>query len=168
MSHDGTNTSEVLSSDMKERLKDEKQATDDELEYLEKLLKIQKEKTSGERASSRQPSIVIDDFLYHGDLGHAIDLNLLLDLGIQHIINLCDCPLDEGINELFHVLWIDNLEDNFQGNIRLHLDRTNNFLSECKEKHEKVLVHCQAGISRSSSIVLAYLIRFNLIHRFKI
>jgi protein-tyrosine phosphatase len=160
MSDNVADTSELITSEMKDRLKTEAHANDDEIGYLERLLKIQKEKTNGERASSRQPSIVIDDFLYHGDLGHAIDINLLLDLGIQHIINLCDCPLDNEIIDVFDVLWIHDLEDSFQGNIRSHFDQTNEFISKCKEQNEKVLVHCQAGISRSSSIVLAYLIRF--------
>jgi protein tyrosine phosphatase len=160
MSNTGVETNNfIIDSDLKNLLKNEIQATDEELKSLEKLLKIQKEKMNNERGSRRQPSVVIDGFLYHGDLGHAIDLDLLLELKIQHIINLCDCPLDKEIQELFDVLWIHDLEDNVQGNIRRYFDQTNEFLSKCKIKNEKVLVHCQAGISRSSSIVLAYLIK---------
>jgi dual specificity MAP kinase phosphatase len=153
------NTNNLIDSSTKENLKSEIQATDEELKYLEKLLKIQKEKMNNEKGSRRQPSVVIDNFLYHGDLGHAIDLDLLLELKIQHIINMCDCPLDKEIAEIFNVLWIHDLEDNVKSNIKIHFQETNDFLYSCKIKNEKVLVHCQAGISRSSSIVLAYLIR---------
>lgn len=159
-------TSSLINFELRDRLRNEMNVTDEELSSLEKLLKIQRKKLVNERGSSRQPSIVIDHFLYHGDLGHAIDCQLLLDLQIQHIINLCDCSLDDQINEIFHVLWIGDLEDNFQGNIRRYFDQTNRFLTECKDKNEKVLVHCQAGISRSSSIVLAYLIKSDSNHYF--
>jgi len=161
MSDTVMDTNDLIDSNIKEYLKSEIQATDEELKYLEKLLKIQKEKMNNERGSRRQPSIVIDDFLYHGDLGHAIDLDLLLELKIQHIINMCDCPLDKEIQDIFNVLWIHDLEDNIQSNIKIYFQETNDFLFSCKMKNEKVLVHCQAGISRSSSIVLAYLIRLN-------
>ena len=148
-----------IDSSTKASLQTELQVTDDEFEYLENLLKVQNKIMNKERGSSRQPSLIIDDFLYQGDLGHAIDTHLLLDLGIRNIINVCDCPLDEKVNQIFTVLWIHNLEDHFRGNIRIHFDETNQFLSKCKENNEKVLVHCQAGISRSSGIILAYLIR---------
>jgi hypothetical protein len=159
-------TIHLLDSDKKARLKHEIDATDEELISLENLLKIQKDKMNLPRGSRGLPSVVIDDFLYHGDLGHAIDMNLLLDLHISHIINVCDCPLDKEINEIFDVLWIDNLEDNYQGQIQNYFDQTNQFLMKCKNLDHKVLVHCQAGISRSSSIVLAYLIKLDLFYFF--
>lgn len=152
----------LLKDDIKARLVTELDANDNEIGSLINLLQIQKAKIQDEPMNRAQPSIVIDDFLYHGDLGHAIDLDLLLDLKIQHIINVCDCPLDEQIQKIFDVLWIRDLEDNLQADVRRCFDQTNQFLFECKEKNEKVLVHCQAGISRSSAIVLAYLIKFDI------
>ncbi|CAF1063816.1 unnamed protein product [Rotaria magnacalcarata] len=146
---------------IKTRLINELNANNEELKSLENLLKIQKEKSNKQMINNFEPSIIIEDFLYHGDLAHAIDINLLVDLNIKNIINLCDCQLDEQIEAIFNLLWIQNLEDDFHGNINKYFDQTNQFLFECKEKNEKVLVHCQAGISRSSSIVLAYLIRYN-------
>ncbi len=160
MMNNGIEMNNFVDSITKDRLRDEMQATDEELNSLERLIKLQKEKMNFPIGSRSQPSVVIDDFLYHGDLGHAIDIHLLLDLGIRHIINLCECPLDDQIQEVFHVLWINDLEDSFQGNIKQYFEETNKLLYECKKNNEKVLVHCQAGISRSSSIVLAYLIRF--------
>jgi protein-tyrosine phosphatase len=62
------------------------------------------------------------------------------------------------ITEKFNVLWI-NVNDELQADIKKYFDETNQFLYNCKEKNEKVLVHCQMGISRSSSIVLAYLMK---------
>lgn len=143
-------------------LQKELQATDDELKTLEKLIEIQKEKIHSTGGSRNQPSLVIDKFLYLGDLGHAIDANLLLDLSIDNILNVCDCQLDEEISRIRNVKWIETLDDHPQANIREKFDETNAFLLECKKKNEKVLVHCQQGISRSSSIVLAYLMKLVL------
>ena len=104
------------------------------------------------------PSVVIDDFLYHGDFAHASNVKLLNRIGIRCIVRLCDSPPGKEISDNFHVLWI-NLCDEFKADIRKHFEETNQFLYDCKQKQEKVLVHCEMGISRSSSIVLAYLMK---------
>lgn len=142
-------------------LKKNQNATDEELVYLRQLqgLKMKKHVSNPiGRGNQGTPSIVLDDFLYHGDLAHASNMGLLTDLGIQCIIDVCDCPLDQPIVDKFKVLWI-NLDDVLGADIRTHFEKTNKFLEECKEKNEKVLVHCQMGISRSTSVVLAYLMK---------
>ena len=149
--------SHSIDSTIKELLTSEMQATAEELNYISRVLGlVYKIRTSAEDDSI--PSIVIDDFLYHGDLGHASDMQLLTSLDIRHIINTCDCPLEKEIMDNFDVLWI-NIQDDFRTDVSRHFDETNKFLVLCKEKNEKVLVHCQAGVSRSSSVVLAYLIK---------
>ncbi|CAF1257970.1 unnamed protein product [Rotaria sordida] len=87
-------------------------------------------------------------------------MKLLEELGIQHIINVSHIRLDKDIVDKYNVLWI-NLKDNFRENIQQHFDRTNEFLQTCKNKNEKVLIHCQSGISRSTSVILAYLLRYH-------
>ncbi|CAF0843206.1 unnamed protein product [Adineta ricciae] len=148
---------------MEDYLRKSSKATDDELTYLKSILDLRiKKRQSTEigRASYGFPSVVIDNFLYHGDLGHASNIGLLNQLGIQHIINICDCKLDQIIVDKYNVLWI-NLYDELQADIKKYFDRTNEFLYNCKQKNEKVLVHCQMGISRSSSIILAYLMKYH-------
>lgn len=146
---------------MGEHLKEKMNATDEELAEMQDLMDLRVTKRQQEskfRFSYAEPSLVIDDFLYHGDLGHATSMKLLSALNIKHIVNVCDCPLDSSITSEFDVKWI-NLDDSLTENIRKHFDDTNDFIAKCKEKNEKVLVHCQAGISRSSSVVLAYLMK---------
>jgi protein-tyrosine phosphatase len=136
-------------------------ATSEEIDYLKHLYALKskpREDTQIKRQGARKPSLIIDSFLYHGDLGHAQNMNLLNELGIQHIINVCDFPLGKDIVEHFNVLWI-HINDELGVDIRKHFETTNSFLHTCKQKGEKVLVHCQMGISRSSSIILAYLIK---------
>ncbi|CAF1086513.1 unnamed protein product [Didymodactylos carnosus] len=134
-------------------------ATDQEIEYIEELTKL-RSKRRDSPYFNKNPSIVIDNFLFHGDLGHASNLQLLKQLDIRHIINICDFPLDKKIMSAFNVLHI-NLDDSMEVDIKQHFDKTNQFLKTCKEKNEKVLVHCQMGISRSSTIVLAYLMKYH-------
>jgi len=146
---------------MESYLRDTLNATDEELTYLNEMLALRTKKRaslSTDRHIYGSPSVVIDDFLYHGDLGHASNIKLLNELGIRHIIDICDFELEKEILENFHVLWI-NLYDEFKADIKKHFEETNQFLYDCKQKNEKVLVHCQMGISRSSSIVLAYLMK---------
>jgi hypothetical protein len=153
---------DTIDVEIKNILKTDLQATDEELKALERLIQIQHEQMTSNGGTRNQPSVIIEDFLYHGDLGHAIDTELLVSLGIFNVINVCDCPLDQR-NGLINILWIDDLEDNIQGNIQRCFDQTNEFITKCKEENRKVLIHCQAGISRSSAIVLAYLIKFDLL-----
>ena len=146
---------------MDDYLRDTFNATDDELAQLQNILdfrKAKRETMTSSRELYATPSIVLDDFLYHGNLGHASNQTLLNKLGIRHIINVCDCSLDKVIAENFNVLWI-NLYDEFKTDIKKYFQETNEFLARCREKNEKVLVNCQMGISRSSSIVLAYLMK---------
>jgi protein-tyrosine phosphatase len=142
-------------------LKDTFNATDEELSYLEQIIQLRVVKLQSltvHRHLYNSPSVVLDEFLYHGNLGHASNMKLLNEIGIRHIINISDCELDKEIIDNFHVLWV-NVNDELRVNIKQHFEQTNQFLNECKEKNEKVLVHCQMGISRSSSIVLAYLMK---------
>jgi protein-tyrosine phosphatase len=43
--------------------------------------------------------------------------------------------------------------------IELFFDEACDFISESLENHEGVLVHCRSGVSRSSTIVLSFLIK---------
>ncbi|CAF1250870.1 unnamed protein product [Adineta steineri] len=148
---------------MESYLRDSFNATDEEIAYLNELLDIRVKKRASMSSSKHTyglPSVVIDDFLYHGDLGHASNMKLLRELNIQHIIDVCDCQLEKEILENFNVLWI-NLNDEFKADIKKYFEETNKFLYNCKQKNEKVLVNCQMGISRSSSVVLAYLMKYH-------
>ena len=136
-------------------------ATNDEVAYLESIMQLRFKDRAPlpmQNSGYGTPSIVIDDFLYHGDYRQASNINLLKELNIRHIVSVIDSELSPTITEHCNVLFI-NLSDEIQANVKQHFDQTNEFLSKCKEKNEKVLVHCQMGISRSSSIVLAYLMK---------
>ncbi|CAF3726254.1 unnamed protein product [Rotaria sp. Silwood1] len=140
-------------------LKDIMNVEDEELTYLNSVLKLQY-KTRKLILNGNTPSVVIDDFLYHGDMNHATNVNLLKNLGIKHIINTCNSPLPKSVTEKFNVLWINVLDD-INTSINQYFEQTNDFLHLCKQKNDKVLVHCHMGISRSSSIILAYLIKYH-------
>lgn len=143
-------------------LRRDREATDDELKYLQDLVNLRSKKRAvqpAKKAGYNTPSVIIDDFLYHGDLKHARNMNLLTDLNIRHIVNVSNFELDHDTHNHFNVLWI-NLDDDFNTDISQHFEKTNEFLNSCKTNGEKVLVHCEQGISRSSSIVLAYLLRY--------
>lgn len=138
-------------------LKDQMEVTDGELNYLNDILRLQC--TIREFLfHGNTPSVILDDFLYHGDMGHATNVVLLKNLGIQHIINTSNSRLPKSVTDHFNVLWI-NILDDMKTNIIEYFNQTNNFLHSCQKKNEKVLVHCHMGVSRSSTIVLAYLIK---------
>ncbi|CAF1128544.1 unnamed protein product [Adineta steineri] len=139
------------------------EATEEELIYLKELVNLrtkQRVPIPIKEQGYISPTMVIDNFLYHGDLNHARNKKLLKELDIRHIINICDYELEKDILDQFNVLWID-ADDDISTNINQYFQKTNQFLQSCKEKDEKVLVHCQMGISRSSSIVLAYLMKYH-------
>ena len=115
--------------------------------------------------------------LYLSDYGTARDSKKIEELGITHVISVIECipRLPEVIpqTQRFHL----RLSDSFEVNILKHLDATTAFITAALEENEtnKVIVsilfgssltysfinwqvHCRLGISRSATVVCAYLI----------
>jgi len=101
------------------------------------------------------PSAIVDSFLYLGSHENAKSKQQLKDLGISHIINMAG-ELDNEYPNDFKYLSV-KLDDTSSSNISEHFERTLQFIEEARAASSKVLVHCAMGISRSSSVVIAYL-----------
>jgi protein-tyrosine phosphatase len=140
-------------------LKDQLDGTDEEQTYIDSLLKLQRAKQLVLRSDDYRLSTIIDDFLYHSNKYDATNIELLKQYGIRHIVSACNCPPSKIISDNFNVLLI-NVDDNWNADIRSYFERTNDFLHSARTNNEKALVHCAAGISRSSTIVLAYLMKY--------
>jgi protein-tyrosine phosphatase len=49
-------------------------------------------------------------------------------------------------------------------NLLLHFDEGVDFIKEAVDSHQSILVHCNAGVSRSASFVIAYMMREQGMH----
>uniref|UniRef100_A0A336LRZ2 protein-serine/threonine phosphatase n=1 Tax=Culicoides sonorensis TaxID=179676 RepID=A0A336LRZ2_CULSO len=96
----------------------------------------------------------IFDHVYLGSEWNASNLDELQKNGVGHILNVTR-EIDNffpGCFEYFNV----RVYDDDKTNLLRHWDDTYKYISQAKDKHSKVLVHCKMGISRSASVVIAY------------
>ncbi len=89
--------------------------------------------------------------VYLGDKEVANNFELLKKTGITHIL-VCGKNLQTNFPEEFEYLKL-SLQDSAFDDISRHLESSMNFIREAK----KILIHCNHGVSRSPSIVIAYL-----------
>lgn len=107
--------------------------------------------------TSENFSEIIENFLYVGNYKAATDRSVLKALGITHIINACGSLCDNIIGTSINFLTI-NVYDNVGENIECIFFKCFEFITDCKNSENgKILIHCYKGISRSVSIVIAYL-----------
>ena len=88
-----------------------------------------------------------------GSVDAASELPLLEEICVTHILDATSMSL-----EYFPGRFILDLP---QADIISGLDDCFSFIDEAVKNNGKVLVHCMAGISRSSSIVIGYLMKSN-------
>lgn len=102
------------------------------------------------------------DNLYLGSHSDAQDGQLLKLLGIRRVLNMAvECDDTEATKLGLQVLSFP-LEDHSDQPIREYFERAISFIREGLEKEnpEPVLVHCRMGVSRSATIIIAYLMCF--------
>lgn len=108
-------------------------------------------------------------FLYLGNLGHARNARLLHALGITHVVSVGErASSDEEAATSPHSLGaaqragrvkvhnVANVNDNGTDSLRAVMCDAVSFIERARKSGGRVLVHCRIGVSRSSTIVLAY------------
>ncbi|CAF4374977.1 unnamed protein product [Rotaria socialis] len=139
--------------------------TDEELRRIKEFQEYERQGTAFENflrfGSGTEPSVVFDEVLFLGTLNHGSNLDLLERLKIVHIINVSETDAsDKFPSNHFDIVYIP-MEDDVRTNIKQHFNRTNELLHSYYMKNERCLVHCAAGVSRSATIVLAYLMKYH-------
>jgi len=99
-------------------------------------------------------TLVLENKLHISGYEQAINMDFIKSNRISAIISLYNQPLPtEILAEVnYNRLHID-IDDHANVDIKQYFNKVNSFIN----KHDTVLVHCQAGRSRSASCVLAYL-----------
>ena len=106
---------------------------------------------------SLHPSKIFN-WLFLGSYRNACNLKEIKELGINYVLNCAIECVDSFPNEInyYHL----KLNDIPSFNIIPFLEKATDFLNKAKTNKGIALVHCQLGISRSTSCVIAYMIKY--------
>ncbi|XP_075071812.1 dual specificity protein phosphatase 5 [Mixophyes fleayi] len=96
-------------------------------------------------------------FLYLGSAYHASKCEFLANLHISALLNVSR-KCSDCIKDQYNYKWIP-VEDNHTTDISRHFQEAIDFIDTVRRAGGRVLVHCEAGISRSPTICMAYLMK---------
>jgi hypothetical protein len=112
-------------------------------------------------------TIVIDNFLYLSSMKAARSIDVIERLGITHIVNATNRSVGNSFQDSpYNVKYFNvDCDDSEIYSIAKYFEPVIGFINDAKSddsnqsssKNGKVLVHCMCGISRSVSLILAYL-----------
>ncbi|WAR19845.1 DUS10-like protein [Mya arenaria] len=97
-------------------------------------------------------------FLYLGNERDAANIQRLNDLGITYVLNVTS-HLPQHFEK--HGIKYKRIpaSDSGQQNLRQYFEEAGSFIDEAREAGAKLLVHCQAGVSRSATITISFLLQ---------
>ncbi|XP_029470550.1 dual specificity protein phosphatase 10-like isoform X2 [Rhinatrema bivittatum] len=124
------------------------------------------EQQEGSSGGARTPNLedaelsTILPFLFLGNEKDAQDLEHMASLNIGHVINVTThLPLYHPGTLCYKRL---PATDSGKQNLRQYFEEAFEFIEEAHQCGKGVLIHCQAGVSRSATIVIAYLMKHTL------
>ena len=106
------------------------------------------------------PDEIIPGFLWLGDAEDAQNKELLQKHGITWILNCAggDINVVYPINFKVHKFEAD--DDSKYNLIEQHINECVEFIDKCKNKGDRILIHCMAGMNRSATITVGYLLHY--------
>ena len=105
------------------------------------------------------PNEIIPGFLWLGDSEDAQNMEMLQKLGIQCILNCAGNDISIAYPSTMRMrVHRFSANDHQQYDlIGQHLAECLSFIDGCRENGDRILVHCVAGMNRSATITVAYL-----------
>ncbi|KAF6204905.1 hypothetical protein GE061_019070 [Apolygus lucorum] len=107
---------------------------------------------------SHPPSRVLP-FLYVGNARDARDADVLRGRGVSHVLNVTLTPTPAPSDASGVTYRQLPASDSTQQNIKQYFEEAFSFIEEARKNNGSVLVHCQAGVSRSPTIAIAYIMK---------
>merc|ERR1712213_159886 len=104
------------------------------------------------------PATQVLPHLYLGNMRDASDMASLSRLNIRYVLNVTAKQPSYHLPPGFHYKHLEAADNGLQ-NLRQFFEEAFSFIDEAKKAGAGVLVHCQAGISRSPTIAVAYLMK---------
>lgn len=99
----------------------------------------------------------ITEQIYQSGYRPSENKSVLLDIGITHILIASSVLKDYFPND-FKYLKLNVVDDNNEDMFK-YFEEVYKFVDDCIENNGKILIHCAAGISRSSTCTISYLIK---------
>ncbi len=98
--------------------------------------------------------------IYLGALEHSMDKKFILDKNIQSIVCVTmEEPFFKNDQDMSHITFLHvPLLDTCNETIHDHFIGVSDFIEKQVQLGKSVLIHCQMGISRSATLLCAYLI----------
>jgi predicted protein tyrosine phosphatase len=96
--------------------------------------------------------------LYLGDIHTALSNKTLTALGVTHVISLLNSPCVIPKDGVSHKMII--VDDTIDSKISGHFPAIHDYITEALSIKGVILVHCAMGVSRSSTAVISFLIKF--------
>lgn len=110
--------------------------------------------------TNEYPSEILPKFLFLGNFFAATDSVVLQSLGITHILDASGELSSKDCAAQLNIVYLPiTIRDRGSVDISEYFEKVNTFIEECRSvEGGRILIHCQAGISRSATFVLAYLL----------
>ncbi|KAL4504142.1 hypothetical protein ABPG72_020980 [Tetrahymena utriculariae] len=107
--------------------------------------------------TDHMPAKIID-FLYLGSIGAALKKDVIEKLNIKFILSAMDKskPMFQDICTYKQLPILDSPDVDIQK----YFDESSEFINQAVQSQQNILVHCFAGKSRSTTLVLAYLMKY--------